>query len=64
MSENKWINTQERLPDEGVFVHTKIDDAKGVRNEQTLLRRGKLFYTPDETMYVYYTPTHWRYANA
>lgn len=36
----------------------------GKLDEQTLKRRGKLWFTPDETMYVYYTPTHWRYADA
>jgi hypothetical protein len=64
MSENNWNRTVARLPDEGVCVHTKIDDEKGVRNEQTLMRRGKLWFHPDESMYVYYTPTHWRYADA
>jgi hypothetical protein len=26
-----------------------------------LKRQGNLWYTPDGSMYVYYTPTHWRY---
>ncbi|MFZ1005321.1 MAG: hypothetical protein WAN65_00685 [Candidatus Sulfotelmatobacter sp.] len=43
---------------EGVVVMTKIDDAKGVRNECMLRRRGRLWYFPDDSMYVYYTPTH------
>lgn len=37
----------------------KIDDARGVRNQQTLKRQGNLWYFPDDAMYVYYTPTHW-----
>lgn len=45
---------------ERVEIMTKIDDAKGARNEQTLTRRGKLWFVPDESMYVYYTPTHWK----
>lgn len=45
---------------EGVVVQTKIDDGRGVRNEGKLLRRGRLWWLPDGTMYVYYTPTHWR----
>jgi hypothetical protein len=45
---------------EGVLIETKIDDAEGVRNEQRLKRRGRLFWTEDGSMYVYYTPTHWR----
>lgn len=43
---------------EGVPVATKIDDADGCRNEQTLVRRGRLWFFPDMSMYVYYTPTH------
>ena len=41
-------------------VMTKIDDEKGVRNEQTLKLIGRLWFYPDGSMYVYYTPTHWR----
>jgi len=45
---------------EKVVVLTKIDDAKGERNEQPLQRRGRLWWTQDGVMYVYYTPTHWK----
>lgn len=41
-------------------VETKIDDEHGVRNVQTLKRSGRLWWYPDMSMYVYYTPTHWR----
>lgn len=44
---------------ENVEVMTKIDDREGVRNVQHLKRRGRLWYTPDDVMYVYYTQTHW-----
>jgi hypothetical protein len=47
---------------EGIVVRTKIDDANGVRNEQKLKRQGRLWWTPDDAMYVYYTPTHWAYV--
>lgn len=43
---------------EGVLVMTKIDDSDGVRNEQTLIKQGHLWFSGD--MYVYYRPTHWR----
>lgn len=56
-----WISCATRLPDEGVEVDTKIDDADGLRNEQSLVRQGRLWFHPDMSMYVYYTPTHWRY---
>ena len=45
---------------EGVEVMTKIDDEHGVRNEQSLKRRGNLWFLSDGSMYVYYWPTHWR----
>lgn len=54
-----WISMSERRPPEGKVVRTKIDDEHGVRNEQELLRRGGLYFFPDDSMYVYYAPTHW-----
>lgn len=55
----------ETMP-EGRPLLTKIDDGGGVRNVQVLVKRtrepGKttpLYWTEDESMYVYYTPTHW-----
>jgi hypothetical protein len=44
---------------EGVVVMTKIDDGRGVRNVQALKRQGNLWFVPDGSMYVYYTPTHY-----
>ena len=49
---------------EGKVVLTKIDDANGCRNETTLRKRTRtgcrpMWWTPDDAMYVYYTPTHW-----
>lgn len=43
---------------EGVVVMTKIDDHLGSRNEQKLKRSGRLWFVPDGSSYVYYTPTH------
>lgn len=54
----EW-RTIESAPD-GVTVDTKIDDAKGCRNEAPLKRQGQLWYFPDGSMYVYYRPTHWK----
>lgn len=57
----KWIALSERLSPEGQLVMTKIDDGKGVRNEQSLVRRGVLWFTDSpDAMYVYYAPTHWK----
>lgn len=56
----QWTRIIDHLPPENQEVETKIDDYMGVRNEQTLKRVGKLWMCPDGSMYVYYTPTHWR----
>ena len=48
---------------ENFKVMTKIDDGGSVRNEQSMVRRGNLWWINDGepgSMYVYYTPTHWR----
>lgn len=48
---------------EGEIVMTRIDDGRGVRNEQPLIRQGRLWFVTDRSMYVYYTPTHWGKIN-
>lgn len=60
MSQRNWISCADKLPVEATVVETKIDDSYGVRNEQTLKRMGRLWFFADGSMYVYYTPTHWR----
>ena len=55
-----WINVADDLPDEGVVVDTVISDSHGTRNEAQLKRSGNLWFFADGSMYVYYTPTHWR----
>lgn len=57
---SEWINVSYKLPPEESAVETKIDDGRGCRNLQKLKRRGQLWFFPDGSMYVYYTPTHWR----
>lgn len=44
---------------ENVVVNTKIDDGRGARNVAKLIRKGRLWFLQDMSMYVYYTPTHW-----
>lgn len=56
-----WRQLKHALPVEGVEVMTIIHDENGTRNEGSLIRRGNLWFFPDMSMYVYYTPTHWRY---
>lgn len=55
-----WIECCKELPPDDKPVMTKIDDANGCRNEQVLVRHGRLWFVPDGSMYVHYTPTHWR----
>lgn len=56
----KWNLTEKSLPAERKIVWTKISDDRGERNEQKLFRVGSLWFMADGSMYVYYTPTHWR----
>lgn len=57
----KWFRISDDPPPDRLVVETKIDDEGGCRNVQDLKRVGNLYYTPDGAMYVYYTPTHWRF---
>ena len=60
----EWVETKTTLPPQGKIVETKLEDSKGLRNIQCLYRRGNLWFIPKSNMYVYYTPTHWRYCDA
>lgn len=64
MEKNNWIKVSNILPTEGEVVETKIDEGGKVRNEGVLRRIGRLWYLPNRSMYVYYTPTHWRPLNS
>jgi hypothetical protein len=50
--------TIDSAPKDAVVL-TKIDDSRGERNVQKLKRRGRLWFVPDGSTYVYYSPTHW-----
>jgi hypothetical protein len=56
-----WTSVKTTLPPEGTIVETKIEDSAGERNIQKLIRKGNLYWFTDDSMYVYYTPTHWRF---
>lgn len=51
-----WTPPSYRLPEPGVEVNTL--DSGG--HEQTLVYADNLWWFPDRSMYVYYTPTFWR----
>lgn len=57
---NEWIAVKDRQPAESQVVLTIISDEHGLRNEARLKRSGRLWFFPDGSMYVYYTPTHWK----
>lgn len=57
---DEWVSVTKCLPPQGVTVETKIDDEKGCRNVQTLKFIRNLWWFPDMSMYIYYSPTHWR----
>ncbi len=56
-----WFSVNFCKPHAGKVVLTKVVDEYGTRNVQELFLRGSLWFIPDGSMYVYYTPTHWRY---
>ena len=57
-----WITTDSALPREKQVVETMVMDdySKPPRNVQKLFRQGRLWFVPDGSIYVYYTPTHWK----
>lgn len=59
---SEWNECKESLPPDNTVVDTKIHDQLGCRNETTLVRSGNLWWFTDKSMYVYYSPTHWRAA--
>lgn len=51
-----WKCAYDEPPEEGVEVETKSPGGL----VQTLKRKGNLWFFPDMSMYVYYTPVMWR----
>jgi hypothetical protein len=51
-----WTLVSRSLPPEGQPVLTIAPHG----SEQVLVRKGNLWFHADMSMYVYYTPTHWR----
>ena len=56
MSDTVWNLVSDSLPDEGVIVETISEG--GI--QQSLKRVGGLWFFPDSSMYVYYTPKFWK----
>ena len=57
---NKWKYIKTTPPPLNTVVETRINDMKGIRNEQTLKFNGRMWFVPDGSMYIYYEPTEWR----
>jgi hypothetical protein len=60
---NQWIKCSDYLPENGVVVETAIIKRGEIRNCQKLKRYemyDRLWWYPDDSMYIYYVPTHWR----
>jgi hypothetical protein len=51
-----WNRTDLSVPEEGVVVNTLTRNGE----ESTLMRQGALWFIPDGSMYVYYTPMFWK----
>lgn len=56
MSEQDWYPTDRYLPADGEVVDAM--DSGG--HVQPLKRDGNLWFVPDGSMYVYFTPKMWR----
>lgn len=50
-----WNQTKDVLPPESQVVDTLSEGG----TQQTLKRVGNLWFFPDGSMYVYYTPKYW-----
>jgi len=57
----KWTYTADCQPPENVLLEVLQSDLK---TQSKLIRDGRLYWLPDRSMYVYYTPTMWRIPNA
>ena len=57
---NDWTSPDKELPPEGEVVLAM--DSSG--HVQPLVRKGRLWFFPDMSMYVYFTPTFWKRKEA
>lgn len=58
MTREAWREVSS-CPEDEVVETCIIEEGVG-RMHQDLKRRGRLWFVSDGSMYVYYTPTHWR----
>ena len=55
-AEYAWHRTTDLLPPEDVVVETMSSGGQ----HSLLVRSGNLWFFPDRSMYVYYTPVAWK----
>ena len=51
-----WTQTESALPPEGALVDAITPNG----SPRVLRRKGNLWFLPDMSMYVYFTPVWWR----
>lgn len=47
-------------PEDGAVVMTMVYSSSGMINVIPLMKRGGLFFFPDESRHALYAPTHWK----
>ena len=55
---HRWYDLSEKKPDDG----RKIIGLDSGSNERELIFSRNMFWLPDMSMYVYFTPSKWRYV--
>ena len=58
-----WNKTSEVKPKDDRLVETMVVRDGNVSNVSKLRYHNNLWWLFSNDMYVYYTPTHWRYLN-
>lgn len=53
---SEWTRTDWRLPPSGATVEVVTPGG----DQRVLVYESDLWWLPDQSMYVYFTPTHWR----
>ncbi len=56
MNDANWTPVEKALPPEGEVVQIMMHDG----SVSTLKRVGNLWFIPDGSMYVYFTPLFWK----
>lgn len=55
-----WISVNDSLPPQKTVVKTIIFQKEKGRMEQNLMLIGRKWFLPGSTVYINYSPTHWK----